>query len=52
MISMNFSNLRYADDIDLMTDTLQHCQTLLNKVNDVCKEHELKINSTKTKVIV
>ena len=54
-ISINgkrLNNLRYADDIVLMTKSEQELQNLLNVVNTISVEHGLKINISKTKVMV
>ena len=45
------SNLRYADDIDLMAESQEELQELVDSVNNKGKEYGLKINSGKTKVM-
>ena len=46
------SNLRFADDIFLCTETPQELQQMLQEVSDESKQMGLKMNITKTKVMV
>ena len=45
------NNLRYADDIELIAQSPQALQTLLDKVEAVSREYGLEINTKKMKVI-
>ena len=49
---LNINNLRYADDIVLLADTMKDLQAILNKVNDNGKVYSMKINAHKTKLMV
>ena len=46
------SNLRFADDIFLCTETPQELQQMLQELSDESRRMGLKMNTTKTKVIV
>ena len=46
------SNLRYADDIFLCTETPQELQHTLQELSDESRQMGLKMNITKTKVMV
>ena len=46
------NNLRYADDTVLLADSEEHSQTMMNKVNEVGKSYNMKINTKKTKAMV
>jgi len=46
------NNLRFADDIDLITESHKKLQELTNKVSESSKWFDLKINAEKTKVMV
>lgn len=46
------SNLRFADDIDLMAESDIEAQDLLHSVNQVSQRHGLEINRDKTKVML
>ena len=43
--------LMYADDIVLLTDNEKDLQTLLNALNDWCKNNDMSINVTKSNVV-
>ena len=47
----NITNLRYADDTALTTNSLENMRELLNRVNDAGKLSRLKLNAKKTKVM-
>ena len=47
-----FSNLRFADDIFLCTETPQELQQMLQELSDESRRMGLKMNITKTKVMV
>ena len=46
------SNLRFADDIFLCTETPQELQQMLQELSDESRQMDLKMNITKTKVMV
>ena len=46
------SNLRFADDMFLCTETPQKVQHMLRELSDECRRMGLKMNITKTKVMV
>ena len=46
------SNLRFADDIFLCTETPQELQQILQELSDESRQMGLKMNITKTKVMV
>ncbi len=46
------SNLRFADDIFLCTETPQELQQMLQELSDESRQMGIKINITKTKVMV
>ena len=46
------SNLRFADDIFLCTETPQELQQVLQELSDESRQMGLKMNITKTKVTV
>ena len=46
------SNLRFADDIFLCTETLQELQQMLQELSDESRRMGLKMNIAKTKVMV
>ena len=46
------SNLRFADDIFLCTETPQELQQMLQELSDESRQMGLKMNITKTKVMV
>jgi len=45
------NNLRYADDIELIAQSPQALQTLLDKVETVSREYGLEMNTKQTKVM-
>jgi len=45
------SNLRYADDIILLTTSPEELQELMSRVERAAKEYNMLINAAKTKVI-
>lgn len=45
------SNLRYADDIVLLTTSPAELQELVNRVENVAAEYNMRINAAKTKVM-
>src|SRR5215469_5114643 len=48
----NINNLRYADDMVLVADSEGKLQGLLNVLNEVSERKRLKINKSKTEVMV
>ena len=48
----NISNLRYADDTTLMTESEEELKSLLMKVKEESKKVGLKLNIQKTKIMV
>jgi hypothetical protein len=46
------SNLRFADDIDLMGETVDEVQNLVHAVHQSSKRHGLEISKEKTKVLL
>ena len=47
----NINNLRYADDITLMTESEEELKSLLMKVKEESEKVELKLNIQKTKIM-
>ena len=47
----NISNLRYADDTTLMTETEEELKSLLIKVKEESEKFGLKLNIQKTKIM-
>ena len=47
----NINNLRYADDITLMTESEEELKILLMKVKEESKKVGLKLNIQKTKIM-
>ena len=47
----NINNLRYADDITLMTESEEELKSLLMKVKEESEKVGLKLNIQKTKII-
>ena len=47
-----FSNLRFADDIFLCTETPQELQKMLQELSDESRRMGLKMNIAKTRVVV
>ena len=45
-------NLRYADDTVLLADSDENLQNMMNKVNEVGKLYDMKVNAKKTKAMV
>ena len=45
------SNLRFADDIDLITESVDQLQDLTDRVNDSSKKFGLEVNVQKTKTM-
>ena len=46
----NINNLRYADDITLMTENEEELKSLLMKVKEESEKSGLKLNIQKTKI--
>ena len=44
--------LMFADDVALLSDTISGLQKQLNALNDFCAESKLKVNISKTKILV
>ena len=47
----NINNLRYADDITLMTESEEELKSLLMKVKEESEKSGLKLNIQKTKIM-
>ena len=47
----NISNLRYADETTLMTESKEELKSLLMKVKDKSEKAGLKLNNQKTKIM-
>ena len=47
----NISNIRFADDTVLMTDTEVKLQRLVDGLNKACQRNRMKINLKKTEVM-
>ena len=47
----NINNLRYVDDITLMTESEDELKSLLMKVKEECEKVDLKFNFQKTKTM-
>ena len=47
----NINNLRYADDITLMTETEEELKNLLMKVKEESENAGLKLNIQKTRIM-
>ena len=47
----NINNLRYADDITLMTESEEELKSLLKKVKEESEKVGLKLNIQKTKIM-
>ena len=47
----NINNLRYADDITLMTESEEDLKSLLMKVKELSEKGGLKLNIQKTKIM-
>ena len=45
------NNLRYADDTVLLADSEENLQNMMNKVNEVGKLYNMKMNAKKTKAM-
>ena len=48
----NISNLRYADDTTLMTESQEELKSLLMKVKEKSEKVGLKLNIQKTKIMI
>ena len=51
MAGRNISNLRYADDITLITESEEELNSLLMKVKEESEKVGLKLNIQKTKIM-
>ena len=49
---INMNNLRYADDTVLIADSEGDLQTLFDRVNEKGEEYGMKMNTSKTKIMV
>ena len=47
----NINNLRYADDITLMTESEEELKSLLMKMKEESEKGSLKLNTEKTKIM-
>jgi hypothetical protein len=52
MNGQRVSNLRFADDIDLMGETVEETQELLNAIHRSSQKHGLEISKEKTNVLL
>lgn len=50
--TLEFLILLYADDTVILSDNEEDFQNSLNSFASYCKEWKLKINETKTKIII
>ena len=48
---ININNLRYADDITLMTESEEELKSLLMKLKEDSEKVDLKLNIQKTKIM-
>ncbi len=48
----NVTDFRYADDAILVADKRNKLQTMIDRLNQSCKEYGMEINVKKTKVMV
>jgi len=46
------NNLRYADDMAILTKNIRELQTILNAINEIGKGYDLNINVSKTKLMI
>jgi len=46
------NNIRYADDTAMLAATLEDLQKMMDRIEDMGKRFGLKINATKTKLMV
>jgi len=51
IVRRNINNLRYADDITLMTESKEELKSLLMKVKEESEEVGLQLNIQKTKIM-
>ena len=51
IVGRNINNLRYADDITLMTESEEELKSLLMKVKEESEKVDLKLNIQKTKIM-
>ena len=51
IVGRNINNLRYADDITLMTESEEELKSLLMKAKVESEKVGLKLNTQKTKII-
>ena len=51
IVGRNISNLRYTDDITLMTESEEELKSLLMKVKEESEKVGLKFNIQKTKIM-
>ena len=49
---VNITNLRYADDAVLIAESFRQLQSMMDKLNERCKEYGMSINVKKTKVMI
>ena len=49
---VDVTDLRYADDAVLVADKRKNMQKMIDRLNETCKAHEMKINVKKTKVMI
>ena len=47
----NISNLRFADDVTIISETLEELETCLNELDAESRKRGLKINMDKTKIV-
>ena len=51
IVGRNINNLRYADDITLMTESEEELKSLLMKLKEESEKAGLKLNIQKTKIM-
>ena len=49
---VNLTNLRYADDVVILAENEENLQTMMESLNNKCKEYGMAINAKKTTVMV
>ena len=48
---INITNLRFADDINALTEEVQELDSLLENLDKTCTRHEIEISADKTKLM-
>jgi len=50
--SIFIKDLRYVNDLTILTENIQELQTILNAINEVGKEYSLNSNVNKIKLMI